>query len=231
VTARPAAAAAGRRILADFRDDLSLEELRTLLAAFHDDAATATLRATVGDELDLAVAAHRVALLGWLRSWGCRHLRVADTARSSAALSRWWRRWSESLPPVDRPLTRLGAGERERLGAAYAALASLRVASRAAATGVVAVTFGDTAAAKALHAIRPRACPPWDEPIRLAFGPTRADGALYASYLAGTADALRGCARRLDVRVGDLPSLLGRPAMTPARVIDEYLWLRVTRGR
>jgi hypothetical protein len=231
VTARPAAAAAGRRVLADFRDDLSPEQLRGLLASFHDDAATATLRATVGQELNLGVAAHRVALLGWLRSWGCRHLRVGDTARSSAALARWWHRWSDALPPMDRPLTRLGAAERERLGAAYAALASLRVASRAAAAGDVAVTFGDTAAAKALHAIRPRACPPWDEPIRLAFGRTRADGALYASYLDGTADALRGCARRLGVRVDALPSLLGRPGMTPARVIDEYLWLRVTRGR
>ena len=113
---------------------------------------------------------------------------------------------------------------------AYAALASLVAAGRAAADGDVAVTLGDTAAAKALFAFRPNAFPPWDEPIRRAFGTSRADGALYREYLELTAAALRGGAERLGVRVEELPDLLGHPSVTPARLIDEYLWLRITRG-
>jgi hypothetical protein len=222
---------AGSRLLAEFRDELDLRSLRELLESFRGDDATARLRSTVGETIDLNVASHRVALLGWLRSWGCRHLRIADTARSSAALSRWWRTWSPALPPPDASLVRLRARNLNTVADAYAALASLRVASRAAAMGDVAVTFGDTAAAKALYAMRPRAFPPWDEPIRLAFGRGRADGRLYARYLSETADALRGFARRMDVPVARLPALLERPSVTPARLIDEYLWLRVTRGR
>ena len=221
----------GSRVLAEFRDERSVDEIRALLSAFGDDAATATLRSYAGDDLDLSLRTHRVALLRWLRAWGCRHLRVADTGRSSRALAGWWRRSSSALPALERPLTHLSAAERSSLGECYAALASLRAATRASGGGGVAVTFGDTAAAKALFAVRPRACPPWDEPIRLAFGRERADAELYARYLAETADALRGGARRLGVGVGRVPGLLGRPGLTPARVIDEYLWIRITRDR
>jgi hypothetical protein len=127
-------------------------------------------------------------------------------------------------------LTSLTRADRLRIEPAYAALASLRAASRAGATGDVAVTFGDTAAAKALFALRPNAFPPWDEPIRRAFGTARADGALFARYLEATADAVRGAGARLGTRPRTLSALLGRPASSPAKLVDEYLWLRVTRG-
>ncbi len=162
----------------------------------------------------------------WLRAWGCRHLRRADTGRSSAALARWWTRWSGSMPPAAVSLVELSGAELDRIEDAYAALASTVAAGRASARGEVAVAFGDTAAAKALHAIRPRAFPPWDEPIRLAFGSGRHDGALYRRYVEACADALRGCAARLGVEVEALPARLGHPSSTPPRLIDEYLWLR-----
>ena len=222
--------ALGPEVLRWFRDEAGIDDLRDLLAAFGpDDRASARLLAAVGAELDLQVPRHRAALLSWLRSWGCRHLRVADSPRSSAALRRWWVRWSDALPTPRRSLVDLDARDVDRIAPAYAALASLRAATRASALGDVAVTFGDTAAAKALFAIRPRAFPPWDEPIRLAFGATRNDGALFGRYLVATSDALRGSAARLGVPVVELPRLLGRPSSTPARLVDEVLWLRVTR--
>jgi hypothetical protein len=251
----------GEALLLAFRDRLGDERLRRLLVAPPDvgvgpaaggirdvasaappgvggtaapvgDRATAALRLATGDDLDLGLPAHRAALLAWLRSWGCRHLRRADQRRSSAALARWWRGWSSALPPRDRSLVDLTHRDLARIEPAYAALASLRAARREGRPGgpKVDVTFGDTAAAKALHALRPLAFPPWDEPIRLAFGTARADGTLYRSYLERTADALAGRARRLGIDVDEIPARLGRPAATPARLIDEYLWLRVTRS-
>jgi hypothetical protein len=104
------------------------------------------------------------------------------------------------------------------------------VASRAAASGDVAVALGDTAAAKALFALRPRAFPPWDEPIRRAFAVVRNDGSGYAAYVRACGDALAGAARRFGVTVDDLPSLVDRPQVTPARTIDEFLWVRVSRA-
>jgi hypothetical protein len=222
----------GEALLFEFRDRLSESELRTLLSGFgpDEDVASLILRETTGNGLDLGDAAHRRALLRWLRSWGCRHLRRADEARSSGALLRWWRRYADALPPPRRALTALTRGDLERIEPAYAALASLHAASRASALGDVRVTFGDTASAKALFALRPRAFPPWDEPIRRSFGSARADGALYRRYLEANADAFRGASARLGIAPDELPSRLGRPASTPAKLIDEYLWLRATRG-
>ena len=225
---RSSSSTPGPALLVAFRDVLGEGELRAALAGFGgDDRATSALRATAGDALDLSLAAHRAALLGWLRAWGCRHLRVADSGRSSAALARWWRRWSDGLPPHGRSIVGLRERDLAHLEQAYAALASLPAARRATVAGDVTVTFGDTAAAKALFALRPLAFPPWDEPIRLAFGRSRGEGELYRRYVELTGDAVRGCAARLGVGVSRLPTALGRPSSTPAQVVDEYLWIAV----
>jgi hypothetical protein len=93
----------------------------------------------------------------------------------------------------------------------------------------VAVAFGDTAAAKAMFAIRPRAFLPWDAGIRLAFG-WRGGGDAYVRLLRLSAAALDGLARRLAVSVGDLPGLLGRPESSPPKLVDEFLLIRVARA-
>ncbi len=94
----------------------------------------------------------------------------------------------------------------------------------------VAVTFGDTATAKALFALRPQALIPWDEPIRRAFGPP-GGGVTYVKLLELAAAALDGLARRLGASVGELPGLLGRPESSPPKLVDEYLWIRITRDQ
>jgi len=45
-----------------------------------------------------------------------------------------------------------------------------------------------------------------------------------------SAAALDGLARRLAVPVSELPELLGRPGSSPPKLIDQFLWIRVTRG-
>jgi hypothetical protein len=91
------------------------------------------------------------------------------------------------------------------------------------------VAFGDTAAAKLLFALRPQVFPPWDESIRLAFGrPGGADA--YARLLRLSAAALDGLAARLAVGVSDLPESLGRPGSSPPKLVDEFLFVRITRG-
>lgn len=198
-----------------------------------DDRSTARLRGATGGEIDLEVAAHRIALLDWLRSWGCRHLRVADTRRSSTALAAWWRAHRDRLPPPIRALTELSEAELADAAAAFGALATAPAAWRAAAPGRVGVTFGETAAAKALHAIRPLALPPWDAPIRDALGLGASASATpaerYGVYLEGTAAALRRLAARLHTDVAGVPAKLGRPDSSPPRLVDEYLWMRVNR--
>ncbi|MGZ4115447.1 MAG: hypothetical protein ACXVQU_07485 [Actinomycetota bacterium] len=169
----------------------------------------------------------RDELLRWLRSWGCRHLRVEDHARTSRALRAWAVEWAPALPR--RSLADLSVRQIERSAAAYEALAARPAASAVRATGPVVVTFGPTASAKTLYALRPSAFPPWDAPMRgaLRFGE---NAEAYARYLELCARGVRATARRAGIEPSQLPAALGRPRTTAARLVDEYLWLALTRG-
>jgi hypothetical protein len=231
---RPVDAVSGWSLLDDLRSRLTRDQVAASLRAFAviagSDASLDRLRATTRPALDLSIASHRDALLRFLRAWGCRHLRRADGERSSDALSSWWTRFDRRLPPPDAPLTDLNDDEVAALGEAYAALARSPAAGRAGAGGDVTVAFGDTAAAKALFAIRPQAVPPWDEPMRRAFGWGRVDASEYATFLAAVRGTIAGLAERLHVTPLELPAALDRPRSSPVKIIDEYLWIRVTRG-
>jgi len=213
----------------------SLKDIRATLAGFAalvgDDRRTNELRAATGGRLDLSLLAHRNALLAWLRQWGCRHLRTADHARSSRALLAWWRRHASDLPAAGATLNGLGPRAFAKAGRAHADLAGRPAARRRHGDGEVDVTFGSTAAAKAMFALRPQAFPPWDEPMRAAFGWTGSDAAHYEAFLGMSKEALHGLARRTGVSVSGLPELLGRPESSPARIVDEYLWMRLTYER
>ena len=185
----------------------------------------------VGGQVDLGKAAHRRAVTGLLRAWGCRHLRVADDAMTTRALGSWWRSSGALLPPTRRQLTDLDEAALARVGRAYDGLATRPAAHHVRGNRAITVTFGNTAASKALCMVRPRAFPPWDVAITHAFGWRAPGGNEYVEYLRGGAQALRDLSRRLGVPVADLPAVLGRPSSSPARIVDEFLWLRLTRGR
>ncbi len=223
----------GVAVLDDLRADLSRDEVARYLAEFGGgvrvDAATLRLHGVTAGHIDLSVEVHRLALIGWLRSWGVRHLRLADTSQTAEALRAWWGTWGARLPGARITLNALSPAELTDVGLAYDALRSAPAAARTVQGREVAVTFGDTATAKALFALRPQAFIPWDEPIRRAFGP--GGGVTYAKLLELAAAALDGLARRLGTSVGDLPELLGRPESSPPKLVDEYLWIRITRDQ
>jgi hypothetical protein len=225
----------GWELLNDLGSTLSRDQVAAALRAFEASAGAETslavLRDTTRPAIDLSIGVHREALLRFLRAWGCRHLRRDDTRRSSRALSSWWLRFAPTLPPGSAPLTGLDDQKLAALGRAYAALARSPAAFRASRDGEVSVTFGDTAAAKALFAIRPQAVPPWDEPMRRAFGWARVEAEEYATFLAAARGSLIGLAERLRIQPSELPAALDRPASSPAKIVDEFLWIRITRDR
>lgn len=227
-----APAVAGVSALDDLCANLSRDQIAGYLAEFgagtgYDSATRRLLEKTKG-QLDLHLEEHRLALITWLRAWGCRHLRRADTPRTAETLRTWWQAWGPKLPGEQATLNALSRAELTATGQAYDALRSAPAAARAARGGDVAVAFGDTATAKALFAIRPQALMPWDEQIRAGFG-RPADGTTYVKMLELAAAALDGLASRLGARVGDLPGLLGRPESPPPKLVDEYLWVRMNR--
>jgi hypothetical protein len=224
----------GASLLHDLRESLSRDEIAGYLAQFGGgatvDAATRRLHAVTGDHIDLSLEEHRLALISWLRSWGVRHLRRADTRKTEGALRIWWATWGTRLPEEQITLNALAPAELADVGLAYDALRSAPAAARTVRGREIAVTVGDTATAKAMFALRPEALVPWDEPIRRSFGPP-GGGVTYVKLLQLASAALDGLARRLGTSVGDLPELLGRPESSPPKLVDEYLLIRITKAQ
>jgi hypothetical protein len=223
----------GLAVVLDLERGLALDELRARVSDYATatdyDASLVALRAQTGAELDLGEADHRRALLTWLRQWGCRHLNLASEASSAAALDVWAHRWVPRLPDTNRMLTELSIDDVATVAVSFARLSEALAGVRRLAKREAAVTFGPTAAAKTMYALRPNACAPWDDPIRHGLGIGRNDAA-YRTYLQLVARALTRTASQAGVAIADLPRHVGRPESSPPKLIDEYLWMRITRG-
>jgi hypothetical protein len=227
-------ASLGLKVLLDLERGLALDDLRERVGNYAVetgyDSSLNILRERVGAALDLGNADHRAAVLSWLRQWGCRHLNRASEGTSSAALLTWAQTWEPRLPDRERLITELATETVTTLAVACARLSETVAGTRRLANRAGPVHFGPTAAAKAMHILRPNACLPWDDPIRDGLGMGGNDAA-YRGYLQLTARALTGIAERAGVAIGDLPGLVGRPESSPPKLIDEYLWMRITRDR
>jgi hypothetical protein len=223
----------GRSTLDDLRVNLSRDDIAHQLANYgavtgYDASFRQLLRAT-GEHLDMQVESHRIAVIEWLRAWGCRHLRRADTQRTAATLEIWWAEWGPRLPGRGAVLTEISGSELAVIEQAYDALRTAPAAGRRLKDRDIDVVLGDTAAAKVMFANMPDVFLPWDEPIRLAFG-WLGGGAAYVELLQLSAAALNGLASRLAVSVSELPKILGRPRSSPPKLVDEFLWIKITKG-
>ncbi len=224
----------GQVQLDELAHDLDADQISRTLADYaaltaYDASLKRLYAMTGGGTPDLSFADHRVAVIEWLRGWGCRHLRKADTAKTSAVLDEWWGKWAPRLPIESKVLTRLTSHDLASIESAYEDLRASRAATRSLRNRDVDVVFGHTAAAKTLFVLRPQACLPWDEPIRLAFGWTEGADSAYAHFVSSAASTVSELASRLGVKVEQLPARLARPHSTPGKIIDEYLWVKITR--
>ncbi|WP_329581292.1 MmcQ/YjbR family DNA-binding protein [Kitasatospora sp. NBC_01250] len=203
----------------------ALAELRFAAGVFAGlgavDAGWERWAAVVAAAPDLARPEHRAALHRWLNSWGCRirYPREGEPDLFSAALKGWWAAHGAELP--DASLAVLTEGQLDALAAAYAELAALRVSPSR--------TLGPTAAAKALYALRPAAVMPWDAAIAQRLHGSR-DGAAFRRHLACGRRWARAVIAESGLDEGELPRELGRPAVSLAKVLDDYLYVTITAG-
>ena len=193
------------------------------------DDSLARFREATGGHADLTLPDHREATVVWLRRWGCRTLRVADTAMTLDALAAWAERWSGELHAPGTPIAGLTDEQIDVAARAYEDLASTRAAHRRHRDGLVPVRFGATAAAKALFAVRPDALPPWDEAIRRALGYDGGAGSYRAAIVRARSELAEAAADG-GVEIEALPALVGRPHSTPPKLVDEHDWVRYAAG-
>lgn len=198
-----------------------LADLRRTATVFNGftgvDKSWLRLLADTAPGIDLSFAEHRTLLLRWLNSWGCRirYPRPGEPAPFDSAVSVWWQAHGAALPQVS--LDGLTDSDIETLAEAYGALATAAVSDRR--------TLGATAAAKALYALRPEAVMPWDAAIATQLHGTRTATAFGAHLRLG-----RDWARAIlaEAGSGSVPVLVGRPGISLAKILDEYLYVSIT---
>ena len=196
------------------------------------DAGYHTLLDKTGGKLNFGDPSHVKALLVWLNSWGCRQFAVDYHDLAIESIRGWAQRWESRLPDGVMTLDRLSDKEIEEAGNAYADISKSLASRRSRDGNFYDVQVGPTGAAKILFAARPRAFPPWDDPIRDRFG---FDGSRhsYCDYLVRVREQIRqlcGEAAEFGIPPENIPVEIGRPRSTLPKLIDEYNWVTVTKG-
>lgn len=188
-------------------------------------------RSATGNRVYLAIQEHRDALMNWLNDWGCRHLSKDQHQVASESILDWYQTNCTSLFSDKTPLWQLEDQEIETAANAYGCLKDRIGARRSRYGNESKVHIGPTAASKILFAIRPKALMPWDEAMRVAF---KCDGSpeSYARYLKiirKLAFHIRVLCRNKGFQIDALPQRLGRSNSTVLALINEYIWVTVTR--
>lgn len=170
---------------------------------------------------DLTDPAHRTALHRWLNTWGCRLPYPPENG--PYPLGEGLAAWTERHPLPRTPLPGLTDAEIHTVATAYHELARLPVRS-----GPRPRSLGPTAAAKTLYALRPHTVMPWDAAIATELYGTR-DGAAFARHLRTGRAWARAVLAESGTDADALVADLGRPAVTLPKILDEHLYVTVTR--
>lgn len=181
---------------------------------------------------DFNIPEHRQALLTWLNKWGCRQFSLEFHELASENVSFWYNKYGASLFHKDSNLWELTESEFALVGDAYESLSNLTAAKRKRNGTTFSVSVGPTGAAKILFALRPKALPPWDEPIRnkLGYDNSRDSYIKYLKQIISILENLDKLCQKNGFQLIDLPTKLGRPNSTVPKLIDEYFWITITNN-
>src|SRR5271157_6411245 len=168
-------------------------------------------------------------LLQFLNKWGCR-ISKEHIGTLEKHLEEWARRWIGDLPPSSKDILSLESNAIRRIGESFDQLLKPH--------------FGDTCAAKTVHALRYRALPAWDSYIKndwLDNGGLsgRTAGETYSHFLRHVAEELRELkhgVERLGYSLTDFPKLVPKLVkhheeshdISLVKLVDEYYWTRIT---
>ncbi|HZV69817.1 MAG TPA: hypothetical protein VFG10_09740 [Saprospiraceae bacterium] len=179
--------------------------------------------------LDLNSKDDTKQLLTFLNAWGCRQFIKEQHSQTGKHLKSWFNKFESSLPPHSASLI----NHSNRKIALYSDMFDVLMNSRASINKTeVNKNVGPVGAAKALFALRRNVFPPWDNPIADHLGFSK-NGTGYTEYLMYVRDEilkLKGECAKLKIDLNDIPRIFKRPNVTLVKLIDEYLWLTITRA-
>lgn len=191
------------------------------------DASLNRFKKVTGLSFDLNNQEHRKALLVWLNSWGCRHIARKYHSEASESIYNWYKKTKHILEVLPSDICKFEIINDNDIADTFTKLTKCPVGSR----NGDEVTFGPTAAAKALYAIKPSFFIPWDSFIRSHFG-CDGSGKSYVVFLKTVRYFIKKIetqCKKVNIDIYELPTLVGRPTATVGKIIDEYFWATISR--
>jgi hypothetical protein len=173
-----------------------------------------------------------IALIEWLRSWGCRQFKKTDEEISINGIMKWYEINESKLPPPDDCLIDydLLANRRTFIGL-FDDLSSRRAAKKERDGHGIDVRIGPVGAAKTLFVLRPNLFSPWDTPIYKKLD-LEGNGSGYVGYLSIIQEKLKEVKAELlnsGMEWDSLSKILQKRHKAYPKVIDEYFWISITQ--
>ena len=189
------------------------------------------LKEKTDDSIDLTKLCHCTHVVEWLNKWGCRHLSKKSHDIASSAILDWYNQEGMKLFPIGKALWELDNQEMATVITAYGSLKDRAGACPIRGGKKLQIDIGPTAASKILFAVRPEALMPWDEAMRNEFG---CDGSKesYSKFLMvinKLACRIGELCKANDFDISELPHKMDRDGSTVLELINEYVWVTVTR--
>jgi hypothetical protein len=163
-------------------------------------------------------------IIALLRKWGCRQFTKDDNKRAVQSLNGWLHQNEILLPKENMNLVDTSNKRILSFSDLFDSLMECHTSRSK--------RFGPVGAAKTLFFLRSRMFPAWDGYINEEQG-LSPNGEGYCQFLLRVKDALTKLEKNCSIRniaLKKLPQLLGRKHASLVKLIDEYLYLKVTRG-
>jgi hypothetical protein len=174
-----------------------------------------------------------IALIKWLRSWGCRQFKTDDEEISIDSIVKWYELNKSKFPSpsdclIDYDLT----ANKKAIISFFNDLSNRRAATKERDGHEIAVRIGPVGAAKTLFALRPNLFSPWDTPIYNELN-LEGDGSGYIAYLSSIQTELKDLRTEVinsSIHWNDLFKFLKKGHKSYPKLIDEYYWITITQG-
>ena len=174
-----------------------------------------------------------IALIKWLRSWGCRQFKNNDEDISINSIMKWYELNKAKIPsPTDCLIDYDLNKNKKVIIDLFSDLSNRKAATKEREGHEIDVRIGPVGAAKTLFALRPNLFSPWDTPIYNKLN-LEGNGAGYVNYLFKIQNDLKDIRAALEntvIKWSDLFTYLEKQHNSYPKLIDEYYWITITQG-
>lgn len=192
----------------------------------------------ISDKLfDLTKKNDQDVILQFLRNWGCRQFKIENNTESAKELSKWYKKHHSSLSKIKWNLVDATNEDIMKCETLFQDLMDTFASSKRKGKQdfnsfeTTEHTVGPVGAAKLLFAIKKNSFAPWDNPIinKLKFTKNGKGYCNYLLYLRQELYALKAECESKGIDFNNLPLILEQPYASLPKLIDEHLWVSITR--